>query len=141
MLRQAIESITDLVNSIGTINVDFADIRTILSYEGLSYMGIGEATGEAKVENATKAALANPLTENKIDGAKGVIFNIKGGEDISLDDINKSAGLISEKIDPDANVIFGNVTEPELGDKVVVTIVATGVKKQENKDEEKDAKK
>lgn len=141
VLRQAIESITDLVNSIGTINVDFADIRTILSYEGLSYMGIGEATGEAKVENATKAALANPLTENKIDGAKGVIFNIKGGEDISLDDINKSAGLISEKIDPDANVIFGNVTEPELGDKVVVTIVATGVKKQENKDEEKDTKK
>ena len=141
VLRQAIESITDLVNSIGTINVDFADIRTILSYEGLSYMGIGEATGGAKVENATKAALANPLTENKIDGAKGVIFNIKGGEDISLDDINKSAGLISEKIDPDANVIFGNVTEPELGDKVVVTIVPTGVKKQENKDEEKDAKK
>ena len=137
VLKQAIESITDLVNSIGTINVDFADIRTILSYDGMAYMGIGEAEGDGKVENATKIALSNPLTENKIDGAKGVIFNIKGGEDISLDDINRSAGLISEKIDPDANVIFGTITDPELEDKVIVTIVATGVEKVENKDEEK----
>ena len=137
VLKQAIESITDLVNSIGTINVDFADIRTILSYDGMAYMGIGEAEGDGKVENATKIALSNPLTENKIDGAKGVIFNIKGGEDISLDDINRSAGLISEKIDTDANVIFGTITDPELEDKVIVTIVATGVEKVENKDEEK----
>lgn len=135
VLRQAIESITDLINSVGTINVDFADVKTVLSYEGYSYMGIGESNGENKIEVATKKALANPLTETTIEGAKGVIFNIKGSEDISLDDINKSAEIISEKISPDANVIFGTVIEEDLGDNVVVTVVATGV--NEKKKEEK----
>ena len=127
VLRQAIESITDLINSVGTINVDFADIRTVLSYEGYSYMGIGSAEGENKVENATIKALDNPLTENKIEGARGVIFNIKGSEDISLEDINKSAEIISEKVSTEANVIFGTVIDESLGDKVIVTVVATGI--------------
>jgi len=135
VLRQAIESITDLINSVGTINVDFADVKTVLSYEGYSYMGIGEAAGENKIEIATKNALRNPLTEASIDGAKGVIFNIKGSEDISLDDINRSAEIISEKISADANVIFGTVIDEDLEDKVVVTVVATGV--EEKKKEEK----
>ena len=82
VLRQAVESITDLVFSIGTINVDFADVKTIFSYEGLAYMGIGEAEGDNKIEEATINALKNPLTESTINDAKGVIFNIKGGEDI-----------------------------------------------------------
>ena len=128
ILRQAIESITDLIYSVGTINVDFADVKTVLSYEGYSYMGIGEAEGENKIEQATELALSNPLTINQIDGARGVIFNIKGGEDIGLEDINRSAEIISEKIDEDANVIFGTEIDPDLDKKVVVTIVATGVK-------------
>ncbi|MBR3325492.1 MAG: cell division protein FtsZ [Clostridia bacterium] len=130
ILRQAIESITDLIHSVGTINVDFADIKTVLSYEGYSYMGIGEADGENKIEQATESALSNPLTINQIDGAKGVIFNIKGGEDIGLEDINRSAEIISEKIDEDANVIFGTEIDPNLNKKVVVTIVATGINEE-----------
>lgn len=127
ILRQAIQAITDLIKSVGTINVDFADIKTVLSYEGYSYMGIGEAEGENKIEEATKKALSTPLTINKIDGAKGVIFNIKGGDDIGLDDIYHSAGIVAEKISPDANIIFGTDIEPDLDKKVLVTIVATGI--------------
>lgn len=127
ILRQAIQAITDLIKSVGTINVDFADIKTVLSYEGYSYMGIGEAEGDNKIEEATKKALSTPLTINKIDGAKGVIFNIKGGDDIGLDDIYHSAGIVAEKISPDANIIFGTDIEPDLDKKVLVTIVATGI--------------
>ena len=130
ILRQGIQSITDLINSVGTINVDFADVKTILSYEGFAYMGIGEAEGENRIIDATNAALANPLTERSIDGAQGVIFNIKGSEDIGLDEINRSAGLIAEKVSPDANVIFGTDIDESLGDKVIVTVVATGVEEK-----------
>ena len=136
ILRQAIESITDLIYSVGTINVDFADVKTILSYEGYSYMGIGEAEGENKIEYSTINALSNPLTPHRIDGAKGVIFNIKGSEDIGLEDINKSAEVISKKVDPDANIIFGTEIDPEIGDKVVVTIVATGLEEGKQNEEE-----
>ncbi len=135
ILRQGIQSITDLINSVGTINVDFADVKTILEYNGYSYMGIGRASGENKIVNATMNALNNPLTESGIEGAKGVIFNIKGSEDISLEDINRSASLIGEKVSPDANVIFGTVIDESLGNEVIVTVVATGVeKKEENND-------
>ena len=133
ILRQGIQSITDIINSVGTINVDFADVQTILSYKGFSYMGIGKSSGENKIVEATLNALNNPLTETGIDGAKGVIFNIKGSEDISLEDINKSASLIGEKVSPDANVIFGTVIDEDLGDNVVVTVVATGVEEKEEK--------
>ena len=137
ILKQGIQSITDIINSVGTINVDFADVRTILGYEGFSYMGIGKSSGENKIVEATMNALNNPLTETGIDGAKGVIFNIKGSEDISLEDINKSAGLIGEKVSPDANVILGTVIDEDLGDNVVVTVVATGVEEKEVKDDNK----
>ena len=137
ILKQGIQSITDIINSVGTINVDFADVRTILGYEGFSYMGIGKSSGENKIVEATMNALNNPLTETGIDGAKGVIFNIKGSEVISLEDINKSAGLIGEKVSPDANVIFGTVIDEDLGDNVVVTVVATGVEEKEVKDDNK----
>lgn len=96
-------------------------------------MGIGKSSGENKIVEATMNALNNPLTETGIDGAKGVIFNIKGGEDISLEDINKSASLIGEKVSPDANVIFGTVIDEDLGDNVVVTVVATGVEEKVEK--------
>ncbi len=137
ILKQGIQSITDIINSVGTINVDFADVKTILGYTGFSYMGIGESSGENKIVEATLNALNNPLTETGIDGAKGVIFNIKGSEDISLEDINKSASLIGEKVSPDANVIFGTVVDEDLGDNVIVTVVATGVEEKENKNDNK----
>ncbi len=137
ILRQAVESITDLIQSVGTINVDFADVKTVLSYEGYSYMGIGVAEGNNKIEDATKNALKNPLTINSIDGAKGVIFNIKGGEDIGLDDINRSAEIIAESVDENANVIFGTEIDPELDKKVIVTVVATGVEKLLEKEKAK----
>lgn len=132
VLRQAIEAITDLIYSVGTINVDFADIKTILSYEGFSYMGIGKASGsdEDKIARATKDAIENALTTTSIDGAKGVVFNIKGSDEIGLDDANKSAQLISEKADPEANIIFGTEIDSNLGDEVIVTIVATGVQEK-----------
>lgn len=137
ILKQGIQSITDIINSVGTINVDFADVKTILGYTGFSYMGIGKSSGENKIVEATLNALNNPLTETGIDGAKGVIFNIKGSEDISLEDINKSASLIGEKVSPDANVIFGTVIDEDLGDNVVVTVVATGVEEKEVKNDNK----
>ena len=137
ILKQGIQSITDIINSVGTINVDFADVKTILGYTGFSYMGIGESSGENKIVEATLNALNNPLTETGIDGAKGVIFNIKGSEDISLEDINKSASLIGEKVSPDANVIFGTVIDEDLGDNVIVTVVATGVEEKETKNDNK----
>ena len=133
ILRQGIQSVTDLINTVGTINVDFADVKTTLSYEGYAYMGIGEADGENKIIDATNSALNNPLTQNAIDDAKGVIFNIKGSEDIGLDEINRSAEIIAERINPEANVIFGTVIDESLGDKVVVTIVATGVTENQEK--------
>ena len=100
-------------------------------------MGIGRASGENKIINATMNALNNPLTESGIDGAKGVIFNIKGSEDISLEDINRSASIIGEKVSPDANVIFGTVIDEDLGNEVIVTVVATGVEKKEEKNDNK----
>ena len=89
------------------------------------------SSGENKIVDATLDALNNPLTETGIEGAKGVIFNIKGGEDISLEDINKSASIIRKKVSPDANVIFGTVIDEDLGDEVIVTVVATGVEERE----------
>ena len=129
VLKQAVESISDLINSVGDINIDFADIQTILGYEGYAYMGIGSSSSECKIEDATLDALSNPLTEAKLTNAKGVIFNICGSEDIGLEDINRSAEIISSKVDSDANIIFGTVIDPSLGDKVIVTVIATGVVK------------
>ncbi len=130
ILRQAIQAITDIINSVGTINVDFADVKTVLSYEGFAYMGIGEATGENKIIDATIKALNNAITEKTIFGAKGVIFNIKGSEDIGLDEINRSVKIISDKVSPDVNMIFGTDIDESLGDKVIVTVMATGVEER-----------
>ena len=127
VLEQGITSITDLLTSIGEVNVDFADIKTTVSYKGHAYMGIGRASGEKKVEEAVKQAIDNPLTQSKIDGAKGVIFNVKGDETLSLIEINSAIGLINDKISEDANVIFGTVIENNMNGEVAVTVIATGV--------------
>ena len=127
VLEQGITSITDLLTSIGEVNVDFADIKTTVSYKGHAYMGIGRASGEKKVEEAVKQAIENPLTQSKIDGAKGVIFNVKGDESLSLIEINSAIGLINDKISEEANVIFGTVIDNNMNGEVAVTVIATGV--------------
>ena len=127
IVEQGITGVTDLLTSVGEANVDFADIRTTIKYNGKAYMGIGRASGERKVEDAVKQAINNPLTESKIDGAKGVIFNVKGNKDLSLMEINSAIGIVNDKINDDANVIFGTVIDENLGDEVEVTVIATGV--------------
>ncbi len=130
VLEQGITSITDLLTSIGEVNIDFADIKTIMSYKGKAYMGIGRASGEKKVEEAVKQAIENSLTESKIDKAKGVIFNVKGDESLSLIEINSAIGIINEKINDDANVIFGTVIDNNMNGEVAVTVIATGVEEK-----------
>lgn len=127
ILRQAIESIIDIIYSVGTINVDFADVKTVLSYEGYAYMGLGTGEGDNKVENATKDALDNPLIERKIDGAKGVIINIRGGEAVTLDDADKALEIIKSRAKDDANIIIGTEIDERYGKDVLVTVIATAV--------------
>ena len=127
VLRKGVQGITDLITIPGFINIDFADIKTTVSYKGHAYMGIGRASGEKKVEEAVKQAIDNPLTQSKIDGAKGVIFNVKGDETLSLIEINSAIGLINDKISEDANVIFGTVIDNNMNGEVAVTVIATGV--------------
>lgn len=127
ILEQGITSITDLLTSIGEVNIDFADIKTTMSYRGKAYMGIGRASGEKKVEYAVREAIENPLTESRIDGAKGVIFNIKGNDTLSLMEINSAVSIINEKVSEDANIIFGTVIDENMGSDVQVTVIATGV--------------
>lgn len=127
ILEQGITSITDLLTSIGEVNIDFADIKTTMSYTGNAYMGIGRARGYKKIEEAVKRAIENPLTESKIDGAKGVIFNVRGNESLSLIEINSAVSIINERVNDDANIIFGTVIDNSMGDEVQVTVIATGV--------------
>ncbi len=127
ILEQGITGVTDLLTSTGEVNIDFADIRTTMKYNGKAYMGIGRASGERKVEDAVKQAITNPLTESKIDGAKGVIFNVKGNKDLSLLEVSSAIGLVNDRINENANVIFGTVIDPNMYDDVEVTVIATGV--------------
>ncbi len=134
ILEQGITSITDLLTSVGEVNIDFADIKTTMSYRGNAYMGIGRASGEKKIEEATRQAIENALTETKIDGAKGVIFNVKGNSELSLMEINSAVAIINEKVSEYANIIFGTVIDEYMGDDVQVTVIATGVEdKKDNK--------
>ena len=130
ILEQGITSITDLLTSIGEVNIDFADIKTTMSYRGKAYMGIGRARGERKIEEAVRQAIENPLTESTIDGAKGVIFNVRGNETLSLMEINSATTLINEKVSEDANIIFGTVIDENMGEDVCVTVIATGVEEK-----------
>ena len=126
-LKQGIVGITDLLNTVGEINIDFADISTIIGIKGLAYMGIGSAIGENALAAATRKAIDNPLTAVNINGAKGIIINIQGSKDLSLSEINSSVAIINDIVDEDANIIFGTVINEDLGDEVIVTVIATGV--------------
>ena len=127
ILRQGVSGITDLISSPGIINLDFADVRTIMSDKGIAHMGIGIGTGENKAEMAAKAAISSPLLETTIAGAKYVLINICGDANLGLLEAGEAASLISESIDPNAEIIFGTTLNEELDDKVIVTVIATGI--------------
>ena len=126
VLRQGIKGISDLIQIPGLINLDFADVKTIMTNQGEALMGIGEGTGENRAADAAKMAINSPLLETAIDGAKGILLNISGSSDLGIFEVNEAAQIISDAADPDANIIFGSVIDESLGDKVQVTVVATG---------------
>lgn len=139
VLRQGIQGISDLIVFPGMINLDFADIETIMKNRGLAHMGIGHGKGENKTLEAVRQAVASPLIETTIEGATGVVLNIKGGSDITLREVNEAANMVKEVIDPACNLIFGSSIDPEMRDEVEITIIATGFKTgdEEEKTEEK----
>ncbi len=127
VLRQAVKGISDLILVPGLINQDFADIRTILSNSGRALMGVGNAEGENRAVTAAKMAIKSPLLEEtSIDGAKGLLINITGGPSLSFHEVNEAASLVREAADEDAEIIFGSVIDPDLDDKIIVTVIATG---------------
>ena len=126
VLRQGVESISALVNVPAFINLDFADVRSIMKDAGYAHMGVGSAKGAGKAENAAKAAISSPLLETSIAGAHGVIINITSSPDIGLEDVETAAGLITQSAHPDANIIWGTAFDENLSDEMRVTVVATG---------------
>ena len=126
VLRQGVESISALINVPAFINLDFADVRSIMKDAGYAHMGTGSAKGAGKAENAAKAAISSPLLETSISGARGVIINITSSPDIGLEDVETAAGLITQSAHPDANIIWGTAFDENLSDEMRVTVVATG---------------
>jgi cell division protein FtsZ len=127
VLRQAVQGISDLITIAGDINLDFADVRTIMANMGMAIMGTGIADGEHRAVEAAQSAVSSPLLEDtSIQGAHGILMNITGGEDLTLVEVNEAASVIQEHADPDANIIFGTVTDPGMKEKVKVTVIATG---------------
>lgn len=129
-LKQGILGITNLLNSTGLVNVDFNDVKAVMKNTGMAHLGMCEATGDGAIVEAVKGAALNSLSETKIDGAKGVIINIAGSEELSLVDINAAITDIQDVIDENANVIFGTLIDENLKDKIVATIIATGVEEK-----------
>jgi cell division protein FtsZ len=126
ILRQGVVGISDIIIKPGLINVDFADVRSVMSNAGTALMGIGIGSGKTGAEDAAGAAISSPLLDSTIDNAKGVVFNISGGEDLSLADVNRAARLIYDSVEEDANVIFGALIDESLGDSISITVLATG---------------
>jgi cell division protein FtsZ len=126
VLRQGVQGITDLITVPGLINLDFADVRTIMRQAGSALMGIGVAGGENRAAEAAKAAISSPLLEASVEGATGILLNITGGSDMGLFEVNEAAEIIGSAADGDANIIFGAVIDEQLGDQVRVTVIATG---------------
>ncbi len=133
VLRQGVQGISDLISVPGLINLDFADVKTIMLNQGMAHMGVGRASGENRAEDAAKEAIQSPLLETSIEGAKGVIINITGGSDIGLHEANTAAELVQRNADPEANIIFGTVTDDSLGDEIQITVIATGFEKEEDR--------
>ena len=131
VLRQGVQGIYDLITTTGLINLDFADVKTVMSDQGEAIMGIGLGTGENRALDAVDAAIHSPLLETGIDGAQSILLNVTGGPDVSLYEINEAAEKIAEAVDPDANIIFGQVIDPDMEeDSIRITVVATGFGKE-----------
>lgn len=126
VLRQGVQGISDLIAVPGLVNLDFADVKTIMLNTGMAHMGIGCSNGENRAVEAAKQAIQSPLLETSIDGAKGVLLNITGGPNLGLFEVNEAAELVSQSADPDANIIFGAVIDEDLKDEIRITVIATG---------------
>jgi cell division protein FtsZ len=129
VLYQGVDGITSLIMTPGLINLDFADVKAVMTSAGSALMGIGLASGEKRAEDAAKAAISSPLLESSIEGAKGVLLSISGPQDLSLHEVNKAAETITRVAHPDANIIFGAVIDDAMGDEVRVTVIAAGFDK------------
>ena len=126
VLRQGVQGISELITEHGLINLDFADVKAIMSNAGSALMGIGRASGEERAALAAQQAIESPLIEVSIDGAKGVLFNVTGGYDMSMSEIQEAAEIITSAVAPDANIIFGATLKPDLEDELIITVIATG---------------
>ncbi len=126
VLRQGVQGITDLITVHGLINLDFADVKTVMNDAGSALMGIGRASGDNRAIQAAQQAIESPLLEVSIDGARGILFNVIGGSDMTMHEINSAAETITSAADPDANIIFGATINPELEGELIITVVATG---------------
>ncbi len=132
VLRQGVQGISDLIAVPGLINLDFADVKTIMSDKGSALMGIGMATGENRATEAAKKAISSPLLETSIDGARGVLMNITGGSSLGLFEVQEAAQIVSDASDPEVNLIFGSVINDELQDEIIVTVIATDFNTETN---------
>ena len=126
VLRQAVTSISDLIKNTGFINLDFADVTCIMKGAGFAHMGVGSAIGKGKAEDAARMAVSSPLMETSINGARGVLINITGSDDMGLEDVEAAANLVQEAAHPDANIIFGATFDNTMEDQIRVTVIATG---------------
>lgn len=129
ILRQGVQGISDLITIPGLVNLDFADVKTIMLDTGIAHMGIGRASGENRAAEAARQAIHSPLLETSIDGAAGVLINVTGGKDLGLLEINEAAELVQKSVDPEANIIFGAVIDEKLQDEIIITVIATGFNK------------
>lgn len=126
VLRQAVQGVTDLILRPGLVNVDFADVKTVMSNAGSAIMGIGEGSGEDRAHTAARASINSPLMESSMTGAKGVLFNVTGGPNIGIHEIHQVAQIITEAADEDASIIWGHVLDPSMEDSIIITVIATG---------------
>ena len=130
VLRQGVQGISELITEHGLINLDFADVKAIMSRAGSALMGIGRASGDNRAAQAAQQAIESPLIEVSIDGARGVLFNVTGGYDMSMSEIQEAAEIITSAVAPDANIIFGATLKPEMEDELIITVIATGFDSQ-----------
>jgi len=132
VLRQAIQGIADIITTTGHVNVDFADVRTVMTYMGRAVMGMGVSRGPNRALEAAQKSISSPLLEEgNVQGARGVLLNITGGPSLSLHEVDEASSIIKEAADPDANIIVGQVINPDLGDELIITVVATGFDREE----------
>ena len=140
VLRQGIQGISELITVPGLINLDFADVRAIMSHGGSALMAVGRATGENRATEAAQRAISNALLDVTIDGARGVLFNVRGGSDITLVEVTEAAEIIKRTTHPDANIIFGAVIDDEMGEDLQITVIATGFDQKAARSQERPAR-